>query len=84
MDMNAYTDRDMDRHSHRRRHENGQEQGHFNIPEIKLKCCKVFFIWHGKCANKENVDNHACILLRIKNTLRIQKKVTAVLRPLQA
>ncbi len=30
------------------------------------------------------MDNHACILLRIKNTLWIQKKVTAVLRPLQA
>ncbi len=30
------------------------------------------------------VDNHTYILLRIKNTLGIQKKVTAVLRPLQA
>ncbi len=30
------------------------------------------------------MDNHGCILLRIKNTLGIQKKVTTVLRPLQA
>jgi hypothetical protein len=30
------------------------------------------------------VDNHACILLRIKNTLRIQRKVATVLRPLWA
>jgi hypothetical protein len=31
-----------------------------------------------------HVDNHTCILLRIKNTLGIQRKVTAVLRLLQA
>ncbi len=32
----------------------------------------------------QNVDNHACILLRIKNTRGIHRKVATVLRPLWA
>jgi hypothetical protein len=36
-----------------------------------------FIIWLD-----DNVDNHASILIRIKNTCGIQKKVATVLRPL--
>jgi hypothetical protein len=49
---------------------------HRNLPFNPEVPCASVAMW--------GVDNHACILLRIKNTLGIQKKVTAVLRPLQA